>query len=78
MPAFPWLPDDDVQAVVDYVKALSYRGELEATVARIAELDYDADEEIDSFEFTDGATRIHDSWEKAAYQVVLPVTAQRK
>jgi mono/diheme cytochrome c family protein len=78
MPAFPWLPDEDVQAVVDYVKVLSYRGELEADVTRIAEQDYDADEEIDSFEFTDSVTRIHNNWEQAAYQVVLPVTAQPK
>lgn len=78
MPAFPWLPDEDVQAVVDYVKMLSYRGELEADVTRIAEQDYDADEEIDSFEFTDSVTRIHNNWEQAAYQVMLPVTAQPK
>jgi len=78
MPAFPWLPDEDVQAVVDYVKVLSYRGELEADVARVAELDYDADQEIDSVEFIDSVTRIHDNWEQAAYQVVLPVTAQPK
>jgi len=78
MPAFPWLPDEDVQAVVDYVKVLSYRGELEADVARIAELDYDAGEEIDKLEFIDSVTRIHGNWEQAAYQVVLPVTAQPK
>ncbi len=78
MPAFPWLADEDVQAVVDYVKVLSYRGELEATVARIAESDYDEDEEVDSFEFIDGVTRIHNNWEQAAYQVALPVTAQPK
>jgi mono/diheme cytochrome c family protein len=78
MPAFPWLPDEDVQAVVDYVKVLSYRGELEADVTRTAELDYDPDEEIDNAEFTDSVTRIHDNWEQAAYQVVLPVTAQPK
>jgi mono/diheme cytochrome c family protein len=78
MPAFPWLPDEDVRAVVDYVKVLSYRGELEASVTRIAELDYDADEELDNFEFIDSVTRIHDAWEKAAYQVVLPETAQPK
>ncbi len=78
MPAFAWLPDEDVQAVVDYVKLLSYRDELEASVVRIAELDYDADEEIDNFEFTDSVTRIHNNWEQAAYQVVLPVTAQPK
>ena len=78
MPAFAWLPDEDVQAVVDYVKMLSYRGQLEASVARIAELDYDADQEIDELEFVDAANRIHDQWEKAAYLVVLPVTAQPK
>jgi mono/diheme cytochrome c family protein len=78
MPAFPWLPDEEVQAVVDYVKVLSYRGELEQAVAQIAELDYDPEEAIDMLDFIDSVTRIHDYWEQAAYQVVLPLTAQPK
>ena len=78
MPAFKWLPDEDVRAVINYVIALSYRGELEGRVARIAELDYDADEELDPFEFTAALTQIHHSWDQADYQAVLPVTAQPK
>ncbi|HRX81182.1 MAG TPA: c-type cytochrome [Pirellulaceae bacterium] len=78
MPAFPFLPDEDVRDVIDYVILLSYRGELERSVAQIAELDYDADEELDPFEFTDAMSRIHDSWQQAEYLGVLPVTAQPK
>jgi len=78
MPSFPFLPDEDVRDVVDYVTLLSYRGELEAYVAQLAELDYDEDEEIDPFEFVDTIGRIHDQWEQAEYQSVLPVTARPK
>ncbi len=78
MPAFPFLPDEDVRDVVDYVVMLSYRGELERSVARIVELDYDEGDEIDPFEFTDAIARIHSGWEQAEYRGVLPVTAQPK
>lgn len=78
MPAFPFLPDEDVRDVVDYVILLSYRGELERSVAQIAQLDYDADEALEPFEFTDAISRIHNTWQQAEYQGVLPVTAQPK
>lgn len=78
MPAFPFLPDDDLRDVVEYVVLLSYRGELEQSVARIAEFDYDADEEIDPLEFSDALARIDDTWRNAEFQEVLPVTAQPK
>ena len=76
MPGFRFLPDEDLRAVVEYVIMLSYRGEVERQLARIAELDYDADEEIDPFDFSDTLSGVHQSWEQAASQVVLPVTAQ--
>lgn len=78
MPAFRFLPDEDMRDVIDYVIMLSYRGELENTVSQIVEFDYDEDEEIDPFEFADSAATIHDAWEQAQYEGVLPVTAQPK
>ena len=65
MPAFPFLPDEDVQRVVDYVIMLSYRGETESRISQIAELDYLPEDEIDPFEFVDTVLGIHDQWEQA-------------
>lgn len=78
MPAFPFLPDEDVRDVADYVIMLSYRGQVESAAARAAEFDYDADEEIESFVFTDETAGIHKQWQDAEYQGVLPVSAQPK
>ncbi len=78
MPAFPFLPDEDLDAVVDYVILLSTRGELEQAVARIAEFDYEEDEEIESVEFAEELARIQQTWANAEFQEVLPVTAQPK
>jgi len=76
MPAFPFLPDEDLRDVVEYVILLSYRGELARAVARIAEFDYDEDEEIDPAEFSESLGRIDDTWRLAESQEVLPVSAQ--
>lgn len=76
MPAFPWLSDEDVQAVIDYIILLSQRGEVEEFVSIIAESDYDEDEEIDELDFLDGLSLAQDSWALAAQQIVLAVTAQ--
>jgi mono/diheme cytochrome c family protein len=75
MPAFRFLPDEDVKDVVDYVILLSYRGELERFVV---DPDYDADQEYESIEFTESLARIHRFWQQAEYQGVLPETAQPK
>ena len=47
MPAFPFLPDEDVEALVDYVLLLSHRGEVENYLAQLAETDFDEDEDLD-------------------------------
>ena len=73
MPAFRWLPDDELQAVVDYVILLSYRGELEGSLAYEAE-DYEEDEELDPELIPDLLSVIDSRWTQAAGQIVLPVT----
>jgi len=78
MPPFPFLPEEDLQAVVDYVIMLSHRGELERQVAVVAEADYDAEDQIEAVEFTQALQRVHDAWKQAEYQVILPLTAQPK
>jgi mono/diheme cytochrome c family protein len=43
MPAFKLLPEDQIEAVVDYVLVLTHRGELEEQIAVIAEADGELD-----------------------------------
>ncbi len=76
MPAFPWLSEEDLRDVVDYVILLSQRGEVEAYVAMIADADYEADEDIDPADFVDGLSSVQESWADAQGAVVLPVTAE--
>lgn len=74
MPDFRWLPEEDLQAVIDYVMLLSQRGELEAALIREAEFELDEEDNFDPEVVADYATTIGTSWEKAADQLVLPAT----
>ncbi len=76
MPAFPWLPDDELEAVIDYVILLSQRGELEQYALQLARYDYDEDEEIDFMEFVDGLANIREAWQEADDLVVSPLTPE--
>jgi len=79
MPAFPFLADEELRDVVDYVILLSYRGELERALARVAEFDdYAPDEEIEASSIAKEFAKIDDAWQLAEFQEVLPVTAQPK
>ncbi|MCA9196728.1 MAG: c-type cytochrome [Planctomycetales bacterium] len=75
MPAFRWMSDQDMEAVIDFVIYVSVRGQTEETMAIIAE-DFDADEPIDVYEFVDAANNARSSWQDAESQVVLPVSAE--
>ncbi|MCO6455530.1 MAG: c-type cytochrome [Pirellulaceae bacterium] len=74
MPDFRWLPEEDLQAVIDYVMVLSQRGELEAALIRDAEFELDEEDNFDPEIVAEYATTIGSSWEKAADQLVLPAT----
>ena len=74
MPAFPWMPEDDLEAVIDYVLLLGQRGEVERLTAIIAEMDYGEDEEIEQIDFLDNLVEIREMWSEAAAEVVDPVT----
>jgi mono/diheme cytochrome c family protein len=76
MPAFPWMLDDELEAVIDYVILLSQRGEVEEQVAQAASVDYDEDEEIDQAEFIDAISSVRSSWERASSQITQPVTPE--
>ncbi len=73
MPSFRWLPDDEMEAVVDYVILLSRRGELEIQLAMEAELELDEEDDFDLEVVGDIVNDIADSWAEAKHQVVLPV-----
>jgi len=70
MPSFALLPDEDIQAVVDYVLALTHRGELEVLLA----LEAETEDEIAPQRVPELVKEITDQWQKASTQVVLPVT----
>lgn len=76
MPGFPFLPDDELNAVVEYVIMLAHRGELEQKVAAIAAVDLEPDQELKLVDFTDSLKQIHEQWVGAEHQVVLPLTPQ--
>ena len=74
MPAFRWLPADEVEAILDYVVVLSSRGELELAMIRDAR---DELEETDSFPpsmVASNVTRIDQSWREADSMKVVPLS----
>lgn len=77
MPAFPWMSEEDLNAVIDYVMLLSNRGEVERYVTLLSTAEeYFEDEDIDFMEFTDTVASSIESWKEAESQVVMPVTAE--
>jgi mono/diheme cytochrome c family protein len=74
MPAFPWMTDEDVEAVVDYVISLSQRGEFENLAVTLSE-DYEEDEEIDSLDLVDALATIQSRWQGAEEVAVQPISS---
>ncbi|MDX2036793.1 MAG: c-type cytochrome [Isosphaeraceae bacterium] len=70
MPAFRLLPPNELDAVVDYVMALTHRGELESELANAAEFDGAIDPEAVPG-MIDG---ILEKWEASKGRVVYPLT----
>ena len=80
MPSFALMPERDLEAVVDYVLALTHRGELELELSILAQ-DYLDLEEFDEVMEEEGDELIAMSienvmlpWEDAADDVVRPLT----
>ncbi len=71
MPAFPLFAPKDLEAVVDYVLALTHRGELESKLADQAEFDG----QIDEAALPATIAEILGRWDAARGQVVYPITA---
>lgn len=68
MPSFDLLPDGELQAVVDYVLALTHRGELELRLAIEAENEGTIDPEI----VPDLVAEVLEPWRVAGEQVIVP------
>lgn len=71
MPSFDRLSDDDVDAVVEYVLALTYRGQFERELASYA---FDDEELPDEEGMDELIAEILEPWYAAANQLVMPVT----
>lgn len=71
MPSFDRLSDQEVDAVVDYVIALSQRGELERELAMIAYEDEELPEEEGIEEVI---SEILVPWQDSSAQIVMPIT----
>lgn len=74
MPAFPWMTDEDVGAVIDYVISLSQRGEFENLAVMLSE-DYEEDEDIETVDFVDALKTIQSRWQTAGDLAVQPISS---
>jgi mono/diheme cytochrome c family protein len=75
MPSFPWMSEEDLQDVIDYVILLSQRGEIESFVVGIAEADYEAEDRIEDADFAEAIETVQTAWSSAEAAVVQPVSA---
>ncbi len=74
MPAFRFLPEEETEAVIDYVMVLASRGELELALLREAETELDEEDDFDPEVVAEYVTDIADSWRRADDEVVRPIT----
>ncbi len=70
MPSFDLLPKNDLEAVVDYVLALTHRGELETQLAEAAEFDGD----VNADQVPELVAGILKKWRDAPAHIVYPTT----
>jgi mono/diheme cytochrome c family protein len=70
MPSFKLLPEEDLQAVIDYVLVLTHRGELERQLVAYAE----SENTIDADSVPALAADIRQDWADAPQKVVLPMS----
>lgn len=78
MPAFPFLEEEDLQAVVDYVVMLSQRGEVEQLLLAEGE-SFDPENAEEMFapdEMAAVVTQVADAWREAEHKQVIPLTSE--
>ena len=74
MPAFRFLPEEEREAVIDYVMVLASRGQLELDLIREAETELDEEDDFDPEVVAEYVTDIADSWGRADDELVRPLT----
>jgi mono/diheme cytochrome c family protein len=74
MPAFRFLPEEEVEAVLDYVQVLASRGELELALVREAETEIDEGDDFDPEVVAESVSDIAASWKRAEEELVRPIT----
>jgi mono/diheme cytochrome c family protein len=80
MPAFALLPPDEVDSLVEYVKYLSMRGQMESALEEYIASDIDPDEKVDpatnaeqkDIIVNDLLAQVVEGWKSAEEQVVVP------
>ena len=74
MPAFRFLPEEEREAVIDYVQTLSARGELEINLIREATDELVEEDDFDPTTVAEFVTDIDASWARADEEFVRPLT----
>ena len=74
MPAFRFLPEEEREAVIDYVQTLSARGELEINLIREATDELTEEDDFDPTTVAGFVTDIDASWARADEELVRPLT----
>lgn len=72
MPSFGLLPEEDLEAVLDYVLVLTHRGELETLLA----LEAGGEDAVDPANVAGYVQEIAGLWQQAAAQTVYPLTRE--
>ncbi len=78
MPAFTFMSDEDMDAVIDYVTALSYRGELELSLISYSKDELEEKDSVDPNYVAEVAKAIDANWSSAGDQLVSPLTVNPK
>lgn len=76
MPAFRWMANDDLEAVIDYVMLLSSRGELEYRLGQVVQNELGEEDDLPAELVAEQAQGIEMSWEEAEGQIVRPLTRE--
>lgn len=78
MPSFPFMSDEDMEAVIDYITALSYRGELELALIRYSQDELEESDSVDMGSAAELMRAIDSNWAAATDQVLNPVSVMPK
>lgn len=74
MPAFRWMPEEEREAVIDYVMHLAYRGEMEIKLLSYVRSELTAEDKIDDETVAGMSQEIAASWDEAEASLVRPIT----